>query len=72
MQKEAPAMVPLLFEIRSPHPPASAGTFSQWEKDITRCGLSKKGSRSSQWEEREPFLGSGLVTPPGYALARLR
>ena len=39
MQKEAPAMVPLLFEIRPPHPPASAGTFSLWEKVDRRFGL---------------------------------
>ena len=34
-----------------PHPPPSGGTFSPWEKDGPRCGHSRKGSRSSQWEE---------------------
>jgi len=44
MQKEAPAMVPLLFEIRSPHPPASAGTFSQWEKGRYELNYENFGS----------------------------
>ncbi len=43
--------VPHWFGSRSPHPPVSTGTFSPWEKDVTRFGLSKQGTRSSQWEE---------------------
>ena len=34
----------LTTKARSPHPPPSGGTFSLWEKGITRFGLSKRGS----------------------------
>ena len=44
-------VAPLLLESRSPHPAASAATFSLWEKDGAGFGLSKKGSRSSLREE---------------------
>ncbi len=51
LRRRHPAMGAFFVEPRCPHPPASAGTFSLWEKDDTGCGLSKRGSRFSHWEK---------------------